>query len=204
MRFIGALMGVVFGLFFSGAGGFIALETAVPTYVRWTETQEWSATEGKVIEAGGENNGVTAVYQYEVAGKAYQSERVHLADFKDNIGSYHVDMRRYLVEKRRSGQPVTVWFNPDDPADSMIDRDMRWGLFTLMMGFCSVFIVTGLAIAVASLKGKGVELVVDLSGVIEFKDLFGAADDFIEIKGCLPDLSYNFGFCGLNDLLSVF
>ena len=59
-------------------------------------------------------------------------------------------------------------------------------------------------IAVASLKSKGVELVVDLSRVIEFKDLFGAADDLIEIKGCLPDLSYNFGFRGLNDLFSVF
>ncbi len=59
-------------------------------------------------------------------------------------------------------------------------------------------------IAIASLKGKGVELVVDLSGVVEFKDLFGAADDLIEIESGLADLSYNFGFRGLNDLFSVF
>ena len=59
-------------------------------------------------------------------------------------------------------------------------------------------------VAITSLQGKGVELVVDLCRVIEFKDLFGAADDFIEIKSCLADLSYNFGFCGLNDLFSVF
>ena len=59
-------------------------------------------------------------------------------------------------------------------------------------------------IAVTSLKSEGIELVVDLSRVIEFKYLVGAADDFIKIKGCLPDLSYNFGFRGLNDLFSVF
>lgn len=111
MRFIGALTGVIFGLFFSGVGGFIAFETAVPTYVRWIETKQWNATPGKIVEAGGEDNGVTATYQYEVGGKEYQSERVYLADFKDNIGSYHTDMRRHLTEKRRTGQPVAVWFN---------------------------------------------------------------------------------------------
>jgi len=154
MRFIGALMGLIFGLLFSGVGGFIAFETVVPTFVSWIETKEWSATQGKIVEAGGEDNGVTAAYKYRIGGKEYLSEQVSLASFKDNIGSYHIDMRHYLTEKRRTGQPVTVWFNPDNPADSVIDRDMRWGLFTLMSGFCSVFILIGLVVAIASLKGK--------------------------------------------------
>ena len=154
MRFIGAMTGLIFGLLFSGVGGFIAFETAVPTFVRWIEMKEWSATQGKIIDAGGEDNGVTATYLYEVGGKEYRNKRVHLADFKDNIGSYHIDMRRYLAEKQRAGQPVTVWFNPDNPVDSVIDRDMRWGLFSLMTGFCSVFIIIGLVFATASLKGK--------------------------------------------------
>lgn len=61
MRFFG----LIFGLFFAGGGGLIAFETAVPTYFTWTEMKEWNATQGKIIEAGGEDNNVTATYQYE-------------------------------------------------------------------------------------------------------------------------------------------
>lgn len=154
MRFFGKLMGVIFGLLFTGAGSLIAFETAVPTYFTWIEMKEWNATQAKIIDAGGEDNAVTASYQYEVTGNKYQGERVHIANFKDNIGSYHTDMRRYLIEKRRAGQPVTIWFDPDNPVDSVIDRDMRWGLFVLMTVFCSVFIILGLVVAIASLKGK--------------------------------------------------
>lgn len=150
MRFFG----LIFGLFFAGAGGYIAFQTAVPTYFTWTEMKEWNAAQAKIIEAGGEDNNVTATYQYEVAGNKYQGVRVHIANFKDNIGSYHIDMRRYLAEKKRTGQPVTIWFDPDNPADSVIDRDMRWGLFALMSVFCSVFVIIGLVVAIASLKGK--------------------------------------------------
>ena len=39
-------------------------------------------------------------------------------------------------------------------------------------------------IAIASLERKRVELVVDLSRVIDFKDFFGAADYFFEFKSC--------------------
>ena len=151
MRFFG----VIFGLFFAAAGGFIAFETAVPTYFAWIEMKEWHATQAKIIEAGGEDNGVTATYQYEVAGNEHRGARVHIAHFKDNIGSYHIDMRRYLTEKKRTGQPVMIWFDPDNPADSVIDRDMRWGLFALMSVFCSVCIIIGSVVAIASLKGKG-------------------------------------------------
>ena len=150
MRFFGA----IFGLFFAGAGGFIAFETAVPTYVKWIEMKAWNATQAKIIEAGGEDNGVTATYQYEVAGNEHRGARVHIAHFRDNIGPYHIDMRHYLADKKRTGQPVTIWFDPDNPADSVIDRDMRWGLFALMSVFCSVFIIIGLVVAIASLKGK--------------------------------------------------
>ena len=154
MRFFGALIGVIFGLLFAGAGAFIAFETAVPTYLTWVEMKGWNATQAKILGAGGEDNAVTATYQYEVGGNTYRGERVYLASFTDNIGSYHIDMRRYLAAKRRSGQAVTIWFDPDNPDDSVIDRDMRWGLFALMTLFCSVFIILGLVVAIASLRQK--------------------------------------------------
>ena len=55
-------------------------------------------------------------------------------------------------------------------------------------------------VAITSLQGEGIELVVDLCGVIKFKDLFGTADDFIEIESGLPNLLNFLFFSGLYDL----
>jgi len=187
MRFFGALMGVIFGLVFAGAGSLIALETAVPTYFTWNEMKAWNATQARIIDAGGEDNGVTATYQYEVAGNQHQGDRVHIANFQDSIGSYHIDMRRYLTEKRRTGQPVTVWFDPGNPVDSVIDRDMRWGLFALMTLFCSVFILLGLVIATASLRGKATTPGSPRFRLVEMRQSWKAAQASGEYSGGFID-----------------
>jgi len=44
--------------------------------------------------------------------------------------------------------------NTQKVVDSVIDRDTRWGLFTLITGFCSVVIAIGVVVAIDSLKGK--------------------------------------------------
>lgn len=154
MGITGAIAGVIFGLFFAGMGGYIAFQTSVPTYLNWIEAQQWQATDGRILQAGGEVNGVTASYSYRVGQREYRGNRVYLAEFKDNIGAYHREMRSYLREMARSAQPVTVWFNPENPAESIIDRDMRWGLFALTAAFCSVFIIVGLTVAVAAIKSS--------------------------------------------------
>ena len=187
MRIIGVLAGMIFGLFFSGAGGFIAFETVVPTYFSWIEMKEWSATQGSVVKAGGEENGVTATYRYQVGNRDYQGERVYLAGFKDNIGSYHTEMRSYLTEKQRTGQPVTIWYDPDNPADSVIDRDMRWGLFALMTGFCSVFIIIGLVIAAASFRGNTKGPVSPRPGLAVLRQSWKAAQASGECSGGFID-----------------
>lgn len=153
MRTIGAMIGVIFGLFFAGMGGYIAWETTLPTFLNWVEAREWQATEGTIIAAGGADNGVTASYSYRVGRDEYLGKRVYLAEFKDNFGSYHREMRSYLREKERTVQPVTIWFDPDNPADSIIDRDMRWGLFALTVLFWSIFVLIGLTLAAAGFRG---------------------------------------------------
>ena len=187
MRFFGALIGVIFGLIFAGAGGFIALETAAPTYAAWIEMKDWRASPARIVEVGGEDNGVTATYEYEVGGNSYRSERVYLANFKDNIGSYHRDMRRHLTAKRRTGQAVTIWFDPDNPSESVIDRDMRWGLFALMTLFCSVFIMIGLAVATATLKGKAATHGSPRFGLAEMRRSWKAAQAKGEHSGTFID-----------------
>jgi hypothetical protein len=59
-----------------------------------------------------------------------------------------------LRNQQRAGEPVEVWVNPLNPTHAVIDRDMRWGLFAMMSGFCSIFIFIGLLVVYASVTSK--------------------------------------------------
>jgi len=152
MRIISAIFGLIFGIAFVIGGVFIALETAVPTYQSWQTMKRWQSTPATLIKVIGSDNNTEATYRYRVSGVEYINDRVYLTSFKDNIGSYHQDLYQQLQWLKNNYQPLTIWYNPNSPAHSVIDREMRWGLFALMTGFCSIFILIGLVVSFASLK----------------------------------------------------
>ncbi len=45
----------------------------------------------------------------------------------DNIDDWHHEVNARLEDARAAGRPVTVWVNPDNPAESVFDRELRWG-----------------------------------------------------------------------------
>ena len=157
MRILGTLFALTFGLIFASVGMFIALETVVPTYRSWQDVQSWRSTRAELISVSGSENSTEANYRYKVAGVEYQNDRVYLAAFNDNIGSYHQDLYRKLKQLKDDKQPVAIWYDPQKPARSVIDREMRWGLFTLMTGFCSALILIGLGSCYAGFRGKSVD-----------------------------------------------
>lgn len=116
--------------------------------------QSWQPARARLLSVSGSENQTEARYQYQVNGVTYQADRVYVAAFSDNIGSYHSDMLARLSNQQRTGEPIGVWVNPIDPQQSVIDRDMRWGLFVLMSGFCSIFVLIGLLISYASVTFK--------------------------------------------------
>lgn len=129
-------------------------QTAVPTWQDWYAMQSWQHAQAQLLSVSGSENKTEARYQYQVNGVSYQGDRVYVADFNDNIGSYHSKLFAWLDDQQRASEPVDVWVNPVDPAQAVIDRDMRWGLFSLASGFCSVFILVGLLIVYASFPSK--------------------------------------------------
>lgn len=151
MKILNSLFGLILGTAFAGGGLMIAMETVVPTYQAWRTMQHWHSASGTLLEVTGSRNATAAKYRYRIADIDYQNDRVYVAQFKDNIGSYHQELTRQLQRLKRKDQAVPIWYNPDDPAQAVIDRDMRWGLFALMSGFCSIFILLGLAICYAGL-----------------------------------------------------
>ena len=108
--------------------------------------QKWQPTHALLLSVSGGENQTKARYQYQVNGVSHENDRVYVAHFSDNIGSYHEDLLTWLRNLQRTGKPVPVWVNPLDSRQAVIDRDMRWGLFAFMGGFCSVFIAIGLLV----------------------------------------------------------
>ena len=64
------------------------------------------------------------------------ADRVSIAGGADNIGDYQQDMGRRLKQCSSRGETISVFVNPQNPAESIIDRSVRWG----MVGFKSIFL----------------------------------------------------------------
>jgi len=152
MRSLRIIPGLIFGLVFAGGGLFIFAETALPTWQDWYAMQNWQPAYARLLSVSGSENQTQARYRYEVNGITYQGDRVYVTRFNDNIGSYHGDLLNQLRNQRQTGLPVPIWVNPFNPQQSVIDRDMRWGLFALMSGFCLVFIIIGLLVSYAIIR----------------------------------------------------
>jgi hypothetical protein len=149
LRIIPAL---IFGLLFAGGGLFIFSETALPTWNSWYAMHSWEPDNAQLLEVSGNESQTLARYRYHFNGNWYQGDRVYVAEFNDNIGSYHADLLDRLRNQFHENGIIQIWVNPVDPQQSVIDRNMRWGLFALMSGFCSIFILIGLFVGYAVIR----------------------------------------------------
>jgi hypothetical protein len=66
------------------------------------------------------------VYRYKVQGRDYSSERLTLADFSSTAGR-----AQGIVDRYADGAPVTVYYNPVDPSDSVLERGATSGIGVL-------------------------------------------------------------------------
>ncbi len=82
---------------------------------------------------------VTARYQYTIAGQQYSSDSVGFSTGSDNIGDYHQDAHRQLQRHQQSQQPFTAWVNPDDPAEAVLYKTIRWPLLAFEILFMLIF-----------------------------------------------------------------
>ena len=127
-------------------------ETAWPMWQHWRAMRDWQPLQAQLGSVSGSNNETTAQYSYEIKGVSYRGDRVYVAVFNDNIGSYHSTMLARLESYQRAGGSVPIWVNPREPSQAVVDREMRWGLFGLVSSFCSIFVFIGLLIAYFSIR----------------------------------------------------
>ena len=139
----GRIFVTLFALPFCGVGVWMLWSIGIMFHDAW-RMQDWDPVPARLITAGYETHSgddsdsyeAYARYTYRHRGQPYTGDRVALSGGADNIGDYQTDLGNHLSALRARGEPVTVWVNPDAPWESVIDRDIRWGL----AGFKSIFL----------------------------------------------------------------
>ena len=114
------------------------------TIVESYQMQSWVQVEARLSRGGYESHSgddsttyeAYARYAYSHSGQEFVGERVSIAGGADNIGDYQQNIGRRLGNSHARGESITVFVNSQNPADSIIDRSIRWG----MVGFKSIFL----------------------------------------------------------------
>ncbi len=132
----GALVCLLFALPFGGVGAGAAY--AIYGTIRdGIAAKEWVRVKAEVMSYG---NG-SVLYRYAMDGKSYTGDRLgtNVIGGTDNVDSWHEDMDSMLAAAKGENKPITVFVNPDDPTQSMVDNRIRWKLLVFFIPFALAF-----------------------------------------------------------------
>ncbi len=142
---------VLFSLPFAAVGvgmGGWAFSGAV---AHW-KMQRWEETPAKIVRAkleshsgskGGSTYQATAEYTYRFGDRQYTGHRVGISGGSDNIGSYQQDVHRQLSAHQVSGRTFRCYVNPENPAEAILFRDLRWEVVAFQTVFGTMFGMVG-------------------------------------------------------------
>ena len=146
----------VFAILFTAVGYLAGLRPLASTLQAALSVQSWQPVPAQVLDAqirkhagseGGTTYQVLVRYRYEVAGKSYESQRVGLNPQAgaDNVGDWQERWFQTLHQAQQQGRPITVWVNPAQPSEALVDPSIRWRLQIFRLPFALVFTGVGLA-----------------------------------------------------------
>lgn len=122
----------------------------MPLWHTWRTSESaktWPAVKGHVVEAITARNSPSpphvkyhCLYSYKVDDKTYSSLQIA-------PGAHYGDLARDLIK----GQEITVYYNPADPAEALLDKTARpddfGGVMVSLIGISILF-----AVAIVSIK----------------------------------------------------
>jgi len=153
MRFlqsIGCLTPVA--ILFYGVAGMFLLGQFGGEAVDYLRTMGWEQVPGTVTysevedvwDTTGDRYAAHIIYTYEVAGESYEGEQLSLRD-SSNLANEEDAAAR--LEPYPVNTSVMVYFNPDDPVNAVLDRDLPgaiWGF----VGVGGVLLLLSLSLGV--------------------------------------------------------
>lgn len=151
----------LFTLPFSGVGVWMLFAISGQMMESW-QMQSWVPVQAYLKDAGyetypGDDTSTYeafATYTYQYRGQDYANDRVAIAGGADNIGDYQTDLGRRLSMLWSRGEQIRVYVNPENPNDSIIDRELRWGLMGFKAIFLFVFGGIGLGLIIRVLRAR--------------------------------------------------
>lgn len=152
----------LFGLPFFCVGAGFLLFSIVPTLHDAWRMASWPETQGVLLQArlitdtSGDSTTyrVEAEYRYNIAGRSYRHNRVAIGENADNIGDFQQTLGKRLEMALRNEQPVSVWYDPENPESAVLNRDLRWGLLGFKLIFVILFGGAGSAFLFFGLRGR--------------------------------------------------
>lgn len=202
-----ALACLLFAVPFGGVGVFATWAIGSTLQEAW-RAKEWvrvkASVEGATLHSShGSEGGTTyraeGTYRYAFQGKPYSGSRLGLSAIggSDNIDDWHHEVSATLEDARAAGKPITVWVNPDNPAESVLDRGIRWSELLFLVPFSLAFGGVGVGALVAMvyvLKGKGGEAQGDRTQAALGQALGTVSKDGAQPDGATPRFLWAFAF----------
>ena len=151
----------LFSLPFAGVGVWMAWLIGVEL-IEAAEMRSWYPVQAELVDAGTTRHTGSdsttyeahATYRYFYNGRYYTGTRVSIAKGADNIGDYQESMGVRLKRAKDSGEPITVYVDPDQPTNAIIDPTLRWGMVAFKGVFGLVFGGVGFGLLYASFRAS--------------------------------------------------
>lgn len=142
----------IFILVFLGGGGYM-IYRSVQDRKKARASLTWPSTQGRVIESrvveshSSDSDGDTTTnyrpyikYEYEVVGSTFTSDKLAIGPA---VSTSNYRKSEEKVKRMPVGAAVTVFYNPDDPTDAVLEQRSNAGLL-LTLGI--IFAVVGLCL----------------------------------------------------------
>lgn len=129
ISFAGAACAVILPILIIGGVGYYLYKRNQQSSAQRQSAQNWASTTGTVLMSsvqsshsgsGGHSTYPVIVYQYQVNGKTYQSQTLRAGDkyLKVNVSW----QAQETVDKYPIGKQVTVYYDPNNPAECALER----------------------------------------------------------------------------------
>ena len=111
----------------------------------WIETAELKTSSGS---KGGTTYRVEASYHYEFDRHSYHGDEVSFFGGSDNFGDFQAQAFQQLQSSAGKDRPFRCFVNPSNPGQSVLFRDLRWGLLLMMSVFPTLFPLAGFLVSI--------------------------------------------------------
>ena len=114
------------------------------TILRRRSINKWSVTDGKVLDSRLHRTADSfepyVKYSYEAGGKNYTNDKLYTVNYLSEDEKYS----EKLIAPYKVGKSVTVYFNPLDPSDSVLEKrstlfiDILWVMVSMIFIFIGI------------------------------------------------------------------